>query len=318
MNNSEQPDIPSQDKDCIMQSRIEPSPLNLGVTYEGAVLEGSLHISPAREVYKIHIDRPQGQEMLQLCPYAKTSPCGLIWTFRARTDFPTAFLAFVGFWTDFGKTSTHFSLEVRAGSAPGGRVLFCESPFDASSSQWTHANLNLLTRELELQTNSVASLPSDLSPFQVVLLHGYGLRSLVEGGAKVLHRYLETGGRVIVLADYSYRDSVMLANHLTEPYGIRIEDREYQEVLCNRMHIEDHKATDGIKRLRWFRPSPIIARPPARLLVRNPECSQEGFLACSGFHDNLFVIGTAWLRSLVREGWPFDNGQLLANLLTNK
>jgi hypothetical protein len=88
--------------------------------------------------------------------------------------------------------------------------------------------------------------------------------------------------------------------------------------LCDRSHIEDHRATIGIRRLRWFRPSPIIAKAPAKLLVRNPEHPNEGFLACGGPHQNLFAIGSSLLHSLVCEGWPFDNGQLFANLLKTR
>jgi hypothetical protein len=33
---------------------------------------------------------------------------------------------------------------------------------------------------------------------------------------------------------------------------------------------------------------------------------------------NLIVVGNSLLHSLVCESWPFDNGQLLANLITNK
>jgi hypothetical protein len=38
---------------------------------------------------------------------------------------------------------------------------------------------------------------------------------------------------VVVLANYFYRDTVMLANHLTEPHGIRLADRECGQLLCD-------------------------------------------------------------------------------------
>jgi len=317
MSDSELKPPMASENDYVLQSSIRPSPFDLGVTYEGAILEGSLHITCAKEIHKVHIDKPNGLEVLELHPYW-TGKRGLIWKFRARTDVPIKFLAFVGFWTDLGKTSTHFSLEIKAGFPPGGRLLFCQSPFDASSSHWTHANLNLVTRELELQTNTTNDLPEDISPFNVVVLHCAGLRYLVQGSTNMLNRYLEAGGKVILLADHCYSNTVMHANRLMEPHGIRLEDREYNEVLCDHSHIEEHRVTTGIRRLRWFRPSPMVTRASAKVLVRNPERPDEGFLACGGPHQNLFAVGSSMLHSLVCEGWPFDNGQLLANLLNTR
>jgi hypothetical protein len=308
---------PSEEEPYVLKSTIRPAPVKLGLTYQGAILEGYLHISPAKEVRRVHIDKPDGQEVLELYDY-RSGRGEIAWRFRARTDRPIKFVAFVGFWTDLGKTSTHFSLEVKAGPPPGGRILICESPFGGSASELAHANLNLIRRELELQANAADELPEDLAPFHMVLLHCQGLRFLTEGAANRVKRYLEAGGRVVLLADHFYLETVAEANHLTECYGIRLQNREYQEVLCDRSQIEDHEATIGVRRVRWFRPSPIVAEGPAKLLIRNPENPGEGFLACGGPHQNLFLIGTSLLDSLVCEGWPFDNGQLLANLLKTR
>jgi hypothetical protein len=305
--------------DYKLRSRIHPSSFDLGVTYEGAILEGWLRVSPAKEIHKTHIDNPEGREVLELVHRGKTGRGGLVFTFRAKTDQPIKFLAFVGFWTDLGKTCTHFSLEVKGGPPPGGRVLFCDSPFDASS-DISHTNLSLVTRELRVQTNFTHQLPTDLSPFQTVLLHRWGLDFLVRDEKRIIDRYLNEGGRVIVLADSFFADTVMLANHLTEPHGIHLANRECGllcDLQCDGQHIEDHSAMKGVKRLRWFRPSPISVKGQARILVHNPENAEEGFVACGGPHNNLFVIGSSLLSKLVCQGWPFGNGQLFANLLMN-
>jgi hypothetical protein len=299
----------------VLRSSIHPSPFDLGVNYQGAIIEGSLQISPAREVGRVHIDKIHGQEQLQLSPYMKAGEHGLIWKFSARTDLPMSWIGFVGFWTDLGKTSTHFSLEVKPGLAPGGKVLFCESPFDALSSHWTHEHLTLLAREQEIQTNTLDTIPADLSQYDVVVLHGKTLLGLANSAIEILHRHIQTNGRLIVLADYFYRDSVRQANRLSEPYGIRFEDREYSELLCCARHIEDHSVTKGVQRLRWFRSSPILVKAPATILVHNPEDMTEALVACSGPCGNLFAIGCSRLQGLVGQGWPFNNGQLFASLL---
>src|SRR5262245_28604422 len=110
-------------------SSIHPSPFDLGVAYQGAILEGSLRIKRAKEVQQVHVDKLDGQDVLELSQKGKTGREGLIWTFRVRADRPIKYLGFVGFWTDRGKTCTHFSVEVKEGSAPGGRILFYHSPY---------------------------------------------------------------------------------------------------------------------------------------------------------------------------------------------
>jgi hypothetical protein len=142
---------------------------------------------------------------------------------------------------------------------------------------------------------------------------------LVQEEKTVVDRYLDAGGRVIVLANHFYHDTVMLANHLTEPHGVCLEDRECGELLgdleCEHRHITAHPATEGVGRLHWYRPSPMVVKKPARVLVHNPEQPGEGFVACAGLRQNLFVVGCSLLHSLVSPGWPYDNGRLLANLL---
>ena len=187
----------------VLTSNIRPSPLDLGTTYQGAILEGSLCIFPANEIQKLHIDNPNGQAVLDLSPLY-TRPQELIWRFHARTDAPGKWLAFVGFWTDLGKTSTHFSLEVKEGAAPGGRVLFCHSPFNARSTHYAHDKLTLVCRELEIQLNASNELPQQLSSFNALVLYESGLNYIVQDAMVALTSYLEAGGIVIILADFYY------------------------------------------------------------------------------------------------------------------
>jgi hypothetical protein len=305
----------TQPPDDSVRPSLHPSPFDFGITYQGAVLEGSFRVSPAKEIRRIHFSHPNGQELIEVRPRPESHRDGLICDFRVRTEEPRSFLVFVGIDTDMGSTCTHFSAEIRPGTPPGGRILFCASPFGAFSDDWTYRNLSLTLRELRAQANATDLLPHELSPFAVSVLHGGGLFHLVQEDRERLHAHLATGGRVVVFANYFFRKSVMLANHLIEPYGIRLEDREYREVLCERPHVTPHTLTAGVERLRWFRPSPLFCEGTARLLVRHPEQPSEGFVACSGPRDNLVVVGTSLLSSLLCEGWPSDNGRLFANLL---
>jgi hypothetical protein len=311
---------------------IRPSPVELGVTYEGAVLEGSFHVAPASEITKIalhegnlrfvsdgdkeemHIDDFDTNRFIEIQPRRPNGHGGLTCDFRVQALEPVNLFAWVKFETDRGSTVTHFALEIRAGSPPGGKVLFCDSPFDAFSGR-EHHNLRSATRELAIQVNATERPPADLSPFRCIVLHGSGLRPLVEPARENVRAFLEGGGRVVILANHFFHDTVMWANHLTEPYGIHIQDREYYEVLCDRQHITDGPYTDIVRRLRWYRPSPMTVSGNARLLVRNPDRVQEGFVACGGPKENLVVVGESLLSSLLCEGWPFDNGQLFANIV---
>jgi len=323
----------SDESEAVPVPTIRPSPLELGVTYEGAILEGSLHIGPAKEIRKVtlhegnhrfvrdgvkeemHIDDFDTPRFIELSQAGKSGQGGLIWNFRLTAKEPTNLFARVRFDTDRGSTVTHFALEIREGPPPAGKLLFCDSPFDAYSDHHTHANLKLVARELAVQINATHKLPADLSPFRCLVLHGGGLHALVQPERDVVRNFLESSGRVVILANHFFRETVMWANHLTEPYGIHLEDREYHEVLCDRPQIADHFFTEGVQRLRWFRPSPMTVTAAARLLVRNPDRPGEGIVACGGPQENLVVVGESLLSSLLCQGWPFDNGQLFANLL---
>jgi hypothetical protein len=72
----------------------------------------------------------------------------------------------------------------------------------------------------------------------------------------------------------------------------------------------------NVERLRWVRASPLRCFHPAELLVQLPDNPAEGFVACSGPHRNLVVLGASFLADVLCMGWPFDNAQLFANLLT--
>jgi hypothetical protein len=313
--------------------KIQPSPVELGVTYKGAVLEGSVHILSANEITKMslhegnlrfvrdgdkeemHIDDFDANRFIEIRPGRRSGHGGLICDFRVKALEPINLFAHVQFQTDRGSTGTHFALEIREGEPPGGKLLFCDSPFAAYSGRAAHDNLRLTLRELAIQVNASERLPRDLSLFHCLVLHGAGLRPLVEPERESVRRYLESGRRVVILANHFFHDTIMWANHLTEPYGIHLEDREYYEVLCDREHVEDHRLTEEVKRLRWFRPSPMTISGPARLLVRNPDRLDEGFVACGGPSQNLVVVGESLLSSLLCQGWPFDNGQLFANIV---
>lgn len=296
-------------------ARICPSPLDLGTTYVGAVVEGTIRIAPpsASEFLRLDSRNRAGRSALE---FERTGGLrGDCWKFRVATTRPMQLAARATFSTELGEAGVNVAMKVKRGIAPGGAVLFCHSPFNSGSGFPCYGNLNVMTRELRVQVNATDVLPADLSPFHVVVLFGGGLVSFSARNRARVRRFLESGGRVVVLANHFYRHTVTGCNQLVEPHGISIADREYKEVLCDERHIESHVATQSVTRLRWFRPSPMTTKGTARILVRNPQVQNEGFLACGGPHANLFVVGTSLISSLLCEGWPFENAELFANLL---
>jgi hypothetical protein len=60
---SEAQEVPAG-SDLAPRATIRPGPFDLGVTYEGATLEGTLHLTPANEVQKVHVDDEASREVL--------------------------------------------------------------------------------------------------------------------------------------------------------------------------------------------------------------------------------------------------------------
>jgi hypothetical protein len=172
---------------------------------------------------------------------------------------------------------------------------------------------------LELELNASDEFPPDLSRFTTIVLHGMGLRALLDEQVRErLRHYLELGGRLLVLAGRSFKGTVMMANHFLEQYGILMQDKEYSELVCREGCIPGHLIASGVSRLYWSRVSPIVISAPARMIVANPMEGHESIVVCSGPRHNLFVAGVSGLDHFLCVGYPFHNGGLLASLLRDR
>lgn len=296
--------------------RLEPSPLELGVTYQNSVMEGSFQIRSAQSILSTTLSKPNGREVVRLIGHTRNST-GLYCRFAITTSEPGEFLVLGQIVTDTGLVDVQVSVEVRAGIAPRGNVLFCSSPYNAFTDFHVLESLRLLLRELRVQVNACDELPSDITKFRVVVLMGHGLRYCLPHQSKCLHEYLTEGGRLVILADHVGRHDAMWANQFTEPYGLVLQPQEYNEAATEPQHISHPQLVgQDVRRLHWVLASPIQCRDVTSVSVHNPQDSTQGFIACSGPHQNLILLGVSLISDLVCVGWPFDNGRLFANLLS--
>ncbi len=302
--------VPNGESWSPIQARCNPFYMDFGTIREGLVLEGSVQILSASKAGLVQVS-----DLLEFAEPTR-GPRGLIWLFRLKSLMPGSYHEKITFHTDSGDALLLVFVEVRERKSTNRNVLFCASPFNALSHSDVPINLKYLMRELDLSIAAQHRMPEDLDPFQCVVLTGGGLQSLVDGAKDRCFQYLERGGTIIILANQFTRNSVMWANHITEPYGIYIEDREYGEVLCGEPHMAADTLTHRVRRLRFFRPSPLAISPPAKALVQNPKSPTEAFVACSRAAGNLLVISISMLEDLICTNWPFDNGQLFANAIS--
>jgi hypothetical protein len=338
----------NQGSEAVPLLEVSPSPLDIGITYKNCLLEGSFQVARAGKVFRVQVlnrvfqsadaaDADQAPEVLRVpgvdTRLVETRAASLTlseprkvsamadcwqWQFKITAREPGRYLSTIQIETDQGRACQQVSFHVPQRPASGESVLFCRSPYCAAYSYQTLLNLRLAAQALGLRLSATESVPQDLSPYAVILLSGQGLSSLTGASRNHLISYLAAGGRLIVLADHYYNDTIMWSNHLTEKFGIHILGREYREVLCSGASIVRHELTRAVKKLWWFRPSPLQVSQAAQLLVVNPAQSTEGFVACSGPTRNLLVVGVSGIDRLLTVGWPFHNGQLFANLLRHK
>jgi hypothetical protein len=291
----------------------KPLPLELGLTYEGALVEGALLVGEAQEIKGTYIDQIDGTDIVTFGNPVVT-PSGIRVLVRVNTQKLGTHVILGAVETDKGNCPLQLSIEIREGPPPGGSCLFVESPYKPWSSFLFLEGLRLMTRHLQVQVNAADYLPGDLSCYNTLIVSGIGLEALTKAQF-VLDNYLEEGRRVIILADSFPQGSVGHANRLVQPYGIRIGAQDYGEIVCDNRYIGKHQVTKNVTILRMFRAVPVTTCAPAELLVINPNQPHEGFVACSGPSKNLYVIGISTLDRMVCTGWPFHNAQLFANLL---
>jgi hypothetical protein len=214
------------------------------------------------------------------------------------------------------------------------RVLVAETPFCRfSTSDASHFDAWLkLVKSARLDAHYLEVDPAlpvlrdlDLSNFDVILLGGTGIFSARDEDFEKLKSFVESGGRVIVTASYFFRGTVEAANKFVAPFGLKMTDTEPRGdnslVQLEESDIPRHKLTAGVRKLKFFRPSPITVEDAkaGTILVETPLDPQQGLVAIARFgKGDVVVMGTSlwwrWISSEEESG--ADNLRLLHNLLT--
>jgi hypothetical protein len=294
---------------------VAPELIDLGIVYQGSIMEGAFSLPPVKVIKSLHIDADAtGCAILDLYPMRTYSDGSRLWPFRVNTEHPGVFLVCGEIHTDLGIAYPQITYRVCADHSENGKVLLCQSPFVPGTSLEVFRNLKLMMADLRIQMDATNQLPHDLFQYRMMILHGSALNYLLGNERNRLEEFLRKGGRLVILADHFCKGTVMKANHLVEGFGIWLHDREYDEVTCTHRQIVPHPLTRGVQQLYLYRCTPLQAFFPGKLLIANPDQPKEGFMACSGPYDNLLVIGLSRLSRLLTIGWPFDNGRLLANV----
>jgi hypothetical protein len=202
------------------------------------------------------------------------------------------------------------------------RVLVVETPFDRLSTDQGDSFEPLLdvVRSARADVSYARRLPEDLSGFDVLLLAGSELHGIDDRQVALVKRFIAGGGRLILAANYFFRGTVPKANAILEGHGIVIEDAEPdREVDAEKLAADP--LTEGVKKLSFFRPSPMAITDPARarLLVGGPRSAWKGYIAVSRDKGEVIALGQSlWWDWIARGGGGADNARLIRNLLEGK
>jgi hypothetical protein len=288
-------------------------PITFGSLHQCSHIEGALSVRSNDRLRRITLNS-DGKAKVEFQEPAYRQG-GFDLRFRINTEEVGSFLPEGEIETD--QESIEFWLRIEVIPSEVGRqnVLVCDSPYTSESS-YLSKNLMVVSRECGINVNTSFDILTDASRFQTIILTQLALQKLMDSSTNERCReFLSIGGRLVVLASRCLHDEVSWANALTESYGIKLEHRECEDIICRKEHIAAATVLEGINKLWWFRPSPLRVAAPARMLVQQPSSPEEGIAACSGPHDNLYVIGHSSLETFF-VSWPFDNGRLFVNLLT--
>lgn len=227
------------------------------------------------------------------------------------------------------------------------RVLVTSSPFDryASADAAVYQPILELAKSGTLDLNyfdpvagqSVLPEAEKLSTyFDVVLLVETGLLAARDEDVTRLRRFVDDGGRLVVAGNHFFQGTVAKANEILKPYGMRIVDTEprvslglpgrpglaQRSTLVELVEQEDEPLTAGIRKLRFFRPSPVLVtdKDRAKVLVDTPYYLDDGFVGVWRGKGEVVALGQSlwwnWIGG--EEGKGVDNARLMQNLLTRE
>lgn len=212
------------------------------------------------------------------------------------------------------------------------KVLIVETPFNRFSTSdaaifdpWLEVvkSAKLDVHYLEVDRSRPVLRDLDLSKFDVILLADTGLFFARDGDFAKLREFAAAGGRVIVAANHFMRGSVEKTNEFVVPLGLKMTDVEPDGAAVWQVEgeqIATHKLTDGVKTLKFHRPSPVAVEDEKRgkILVAAPPYPDAGFVAVTDVdRGQVVVLGVSlwwnWIASENEAG--ADNAKLLGKLL---
>lgn len=288
--------------------------IDFGTLYQEAWVEGIIHIPKCDPItVPLTAHCRQVFSMINSGSHAgQKSDCWL-W-FRVNTENVGRYLTGDDLPTSNGPYLLQVDLEVRERPASGGRVLFVGTPYSDTSAVETLRNLSLMLSELEIDMSAYSAFPpEDLSLFHTVVLWEGALASVTDKQVALLHTYMQSGGKLVLLADYFHRGTVSGANKLMQRYGVTMRDEEMEETQFE--STSAFRSTSGVARVLMKRASVINAGTPDNVLVSAGGKPDEAVVSRCGPNGNLYTIGVSTLSRLLSVGWPFDNGRLFAALL---
>jgi hypothetical protein len=170
--------------------------------------------------------------------------------------------------------------------------------------------------------DGIFPIPEELARYDVVLVADGGIVFMNTNAALLLMQFADSGKRVVITASPGILNSVMCANRILEPLGMRMVDHEI--IIDGRMkpieaaRLATDELLEGVAKFVSSRPAPIHVLDPekAKILAYLPDI-QDGLLAVSRKGDGEVVaLGLRLLSSWIGEdGVDTDNARLLKNLL---
>ena len=209
------------------------------------------------------------------------------------------------------------------------RVMVLDTPFDKFSTQdstifdtWRELvrTQGISADYLRSERRTTDVMRERLKEAHALILAEGGLIGLQDEEVKDIESFVQEGGTLIVMANAFYKGTIPKGNLLLKPHGLELKDSESIPPLIERDLIAADSLTEGVNKLSFHRVSPIEAlNGEARILVKQPETSNAGFVAAAPAGKGMVaVIGESlwwnWLKKGSEAG--ADNARLLANLLT--
>ena len=194
-------------------------------------------------------------------------------------------------------------------------MLVTATPFDCYSTDDASLFDPLLNvvRAANVDVHYTHALPGDLSRFDVILLVEEELCAIDDQKVLQIEGFVNSGGRLIVCANAFFRPSVAKANQVIEKFGLQMEDKEPHRVV-NVGTVAEHPMTAGVKKLSFFRPSPIKALDPvkATFLVPSPFDKERAYVCVARDKGEVIVLGQSLWWTWIKDS---DNARLLTNFL---